>query len=385
MKSGQAALGDRDRDIERLSRDIDATRLYLRESQAEVQRLAGELDGARTEIAQALTERHRISERLKEGQDALSLAATELPALRGEIAVLELALEELRQEAGRKVERINESSSELHYAAGQVARAEAALLAAAREKDELTTALAGTMRASHNDAAAHDARIRELETALDGKTADNARLSDELLRATAEIRRVEKAAADRASAVDAIHSAALAESENRAQAQLSSLRGLLLDAEAALAKAARERRQARWSAVSLAGPFSESRRAARTLAKSGLVDAAWYLSEYPEVAASGRAPAEHYVAEGYARGYRPNPFFDTRWYLERYEDVRRSGKNPLLHYLQYGAREGRDPGPDFHTLYYLETNPDVRGNGLNPLAHYLRYGRHEGRLPAPRA
>lgn len=380
LKAGQAALRDRERDVERLSRDIEATRLYLRDSQAEVQRLAGELDGARTEIARASAERQRISERLQEGHDALSLAATELPAIQGEVAILEAALAELRQEAGHKAEPVSESATALQLAASQVAQAEAALLAAAREKDELATTLAAYMRASHDDAAARDARIRELEAALDGKTADNARLAEELERATVEMHRVEKAATDRAVALDAAHAAALAESENRAQAQARALRDRLVDAEAALAKAARERKQVPWT-----GPFSESRRAARALAKSGLVDAAWYLREYPDAAKSGRAPAEHYVEEGYARGYRPNPFFDTRWYLERYEDVRRSGKNPLLHYLQYGAREGRDPGPDFQTLYYLETNPDVRGNGLNPLVHYLRYGRHEGRLPAPRA
>jgi hypothetical protein len=380
LKSGQAALRDRERDVERLSCDIEATRLYLRDSQTEVQRLAGELDGARTEIARASAESQRISHRLQEGHDALSLTATELPAVRGEIAILEAALADLRQETGHRVERISESSTALRLAASQVAQAEAALLAAARDKDELATTLAAYMRASHAAAAAHDARIRELEAALESKTADNARLADEVLRATAEIRRVEKASSDRASALDAVHAAALAESENLAQAQARALRNRLFDAEAALAKAGRERKQVPW-----AGPFSESRRAARALAKSGLVDASWYLREYPDAAKSGRAPAEHYVEEGYARGYRPNPFFDTRWYLERYEDVRRSGKNPLLHYIQYGAREGRDPGPDFQTLYYLETNPDVRGNGLNPLAHYLRYGRHEGRLPAPRA
>jgi hypothetical protein len=379
VKSGQEALRDRERDVERLSRDVDAARLFLRDSQAEVQRLAGELDGAQTEIARSTAERQRISDRLQEGRDALCLAATELPAVRGEIAILEAALEDLRQEADHKVEPSHDSSSTLQFAATQVAQAEVALLTAAREKDELAATLAAYMHACRDAAAANDAHIRELEAALDGKTVENARLADELARATADIHRVEKSTADRAAALDGIHAAALAASENRAQAQLRALRDQFVDTEAALAKVRRERKKARW-----AGVFSESRRAARALAKSGLVDAAWYLREYPDVAKSKRAPAEHYVNEGYARGYRPNPFFDTRWYLERYEDVRRSGKNPLLHYIQYGAREGRDPGPDFQTLYYLESNPDVRGEGINPLAHYLRYGRHEGRLPAPR-
>src|SRR5271170_6257590 len=99
---------------------------------------------------------------------------------------------------------------------------------------------------------------------------------------------------------------------------------------------------------------------ARRLVGSGLLDASWYGAAYPDFAESGLGAAKHYLATGFCRGCRPNPFFDTRWYLERYEDVRRSGVNPLLHYLQHGWREGRDPCPDFHTDYYLEANPDVR-------------------------
>ena len=105
--------------------------------------------------------------------------------------------------------------------------------------------------------------------------------------------------------------------------------------------------------------FSELRRAARALAKSGLFDAAWYLREYPDVAASVLAPVVHYLKEGYLRGYRPNPLFDTRWYLGRYEDVRRAGVNPLVHYMKYGSREGRYPHPLFDFRIPLKRNPDV--------------------------
>lgn len=349
LASGQSALRDRDREIQRLTHDVDASRRSLRDGQTEVQRLAGELDGARAESERADAERQRTLELLKAGSEALSLAAAELPAVREEIALLDAVLGELRQEADRREQRISESSREFQVAADQ----------AAHQENEVT--------------AAYAARVRELKARLDEESAQNANL-------TAEIRRLEKSAADHVIALEASRTVTLAESESKAQTQIRVMRNRLIDAEAALAKATRERNSVAWM-----GPFSESRRAVRQLEKSGLIDADWYLREYPDVAASGRAPAEHYVTEGYACGYRPNPFFDTRWYLERYEDVRRSGKNPLLHYIQYGAHEGRDPGPNFQTRYYLEINPDVRGNGINPLAHYLRYGRHEGRLPAPRA
>jgi methyltransferase family protein len=163
--------------------------------------------------------------------------------------------------------------------------------------------------------------------------------------------------------------AKLAENEDQIRTQ----RDRLVDAEAALAKERRERDAPLWTRLL---SFSDRHQ----LKKSGLLDTEWYLAQYPDVAKSGRSPAEHYLEEGYLRGYRPNPLFDTRWYLDRYADVRSAGINPLLHYLHTGSQEGRDPGPEFQTDFYLLTNPNVRMNGMNPLAHYLRYGKGQGRL-----
>ena len=44
--------------------------------------------------------------------------------------------------------------------------------------------------------------------------------------------------------------------------------------------------------------------------------------------------------------------FDEPWYLERYPDVAAAGADPIEHYLTVGAAEGRDPGPLFQTAYY---------------------------------
>jgi hypothetical protein len=153
-----------------------------------------------------------------------------------------------------------------------------------------------------------------------------------------------------------------------------SLRGQLALAEAGLAKI-----KSRSLLETLSRPI-QSGVAERQLHKSGLFDASWYVSEYPDVARSGRSPARHYLEEGYLLGYRPNPLFDSRWYLQRYEDVRRAGINPLLHYASHGYREGRDPGPEFDSGFYLSTYPDVRAARINPLLHYLRQGQAEGRL-----
>jgi len=114
-----------------------------------------------------------------------------------------------------------------------------------------------------------------------------------------------------------------------------------------------------------------------------LFDAAWYLGQYSDVAASGVDPLRHYLEWGFRERRNPNPVFNTDWYLSRNDDVDGAELNPLLHYLTCGAREGRDPGPLFDTIWYLANNPDVVTTGLNPLHHYLAYGAREGRSPHP--
>lgn len=79
--------------------------------------------------------------------------------------------------------------------------------------------------------------------------------------------------------------------------------------------------------------FSRSRLTAQKLASSGLFDAEWYLSEYP--------------------------------------DVREAGVDPLVHFVKFGHREGRSPGPNFDSQKYFAENPTIEGANLSPLEHYL--------------
>jgi len=74
------------------------------------------------------------------------------------------------------------------------------------------------------------------------------------------------------------------------------------------------------------------------LSESGLVDAEWYLRNYPEVV---ETPVDHYVRVGASEGRDPNPMFSTKAYLKLNPDVAISGMNPLLHFVLYGAAEGR--------------------------------------------
>ena len=106
--------------------------------------------------------------------------------------------------------------------------------------------------------------------------------------------------------------------------------------------------------------------------KSGLFDAGWYLTQYPDVQREGLDPLRHYLRYGVAEGRDPNRRFDTDWYLSNNPDVATAGINPLKHYLRRGGIEQRDPSPQFNTKEYLQMHPEVAAARLNPLAHFLR-------------
>lgn len=110
-----------------------------------------------------------------------------------------------------------------------------------------------------------------------------------------------------------------------------------------------------------------------------LVDDAYYLARYADVAAAGVDPDEHYAQYGWHEGRDPNAFFSTSGYLSANADVRAAGINPLEHYLHFGAQEGRDPSISFDGQAYLARNADVVAAGVNPLEHFLSFGQAEGR------
>jgi GT2 family glycosyltransferase len=112
-------------------------------------------------------------------------------------------------------------------------------------------------------------------------------------------------------------------------------------------------------------------------ALAGFFDPDWYVSRYPDVAASGSEPLHHYVHFGAAEGRDPNRFFDSAWYVTHYPDVASSGYHPLLHYLQLGAAELRNPHPHFDAAYYVDQHPEA---SANPLLYHLLFGVARGWL-----
>ena len=68
-------------------------------------------------------------------------------------------------------------------------------------------------------------------------------------------------------------------------------------------------------------------------------DAAYYLSSYPDVAAAGVDPFEHFMTQGFSEGRNPSPDFDANFYVRRHLGGDYS-QNPLLHYLSLADRNG---------------------------------------------
>ncbi|WP_374469839.1 glycosyltransferase [Phenylobacterium sp.] len=75
------------------------------------------------------------------------------------------------------------------------------------------------------------------------------------------------------------------------------------------------------------------------------------------------------------------PEFDADYYMAAYPDVAAAGGDPLDHFLLFGWREGRDPTPRFSIRDYQDAYPDVAEAGINPFVHYLGVGRGLGMAP----
>jgi GT2 family glycosyltransferase len=116
---------------------------------------------------------------------------------------------------------------------------------------------------------------------------------------------------------------------------------------------------------------------------SRFFDADWYATRYPEVAASGLTPLEHFRTIGAAKGWDPNPAFDTAWYLARYPDVAASGMIAVEHFVCYGVREGREPCAGFDWHFCRLQSGLLNASDLETYEHYLTDRRLKGpSLPA---
>ena len=80
---------------------------------------------------------------------------------------------------------------------------------------------------------------------------------------------------------------------------------------------------------------------------------------------------------------RGSKLMHPKWYARTYPDVAALGMDPVEHYLRYGAAMGRRPSAGFDAAFYRATHPDVDASGIDPLAHYLRKGAKTDRRIGP--
>lgn len=111
-----------------------------------------------------------------------------------------------------------------------------------------------------------------------------------------------------------------------------------------------------------------------------LFDPVYYRSQYLDRSYHGN-PFIHFLTKGFAKRYRPGPFFDYDVYQQS-TDWQPGFGNPLKHYLSSEKRWGR-PGIFFDIDWYKDKTPALYKSSLDPVKHYKLYGSKEGKSPIP--
>jgi glycosyltransferase involved in cell wall biosynthesis len=130
----------------------------------------------------------------------------------------------------------------------------------------------------------------------------------------------------------------------------------------------------------------------KSIEKSKLFDAKYYLRENHDARIASEIPLDHFVKYGLDQDRKPNAEFDPAWYREYYLDVREDGAYPFIHYILFGRKENRFMNADeqkeyevhletFDEEFYKNSYDDLKGQDedFSPLLHYIRYGKKEGR------
>jgi glycosyltransferase involved in cell wall biosynthesis len=101
-----------------------------------------------------------------------------------------------------------------------------------------------------------------------------------------------------------------------------------------------------------------------------LFDPIWYAHQY--VVPPGANLLRHFLERRFTGKVSPLAEFDPAHYLAAYPDIAAAGRDPFDHYLLYGYREGRDPSASFDTKFYLHR---YLGGQLdqNPLLHWRQW------------
>jgi glycosyltransferase involved in cell wall biosynthesis len=116
-----------------------------------------------------------------------------------------------------------------------------------------------------------------------------------------------------------------------------------------------------------------------------MFDPHWYRTRYNLGEAEGALA--HYLANRTSCQFAPISEFDVEYYARSYPDVAAAGIDPFEHFVLYGYREGRSPSLDFDPKFYAIRYLG-RDTKQNPFLHFLAH-KHEpgvfGRMPQDEA
>jgi len=114
-------------------------------------------------------------------------------------------------------------------------------------------------------------------------------------------------------------------------------------------------------------------------APNALFDVDWYLKQNATLDVERVNPAYHYVQYGEVQGSTPCEQFSPLWYKNQYGVTQGLA---LAHYMREGIAKGFNPNPLFDRAYYLEQNADVVNAKIDPVDHFYGYGWKERRNPS---
>lgn len=105
-----------------------------------------------------------------------------------------------------------------------------------------------------------------------------------------------------------------------------------------------------------------------------LIDPAYYLTLYPDVAQNGMDPLQHYLDYGWRENRNPSASFDTAYYRHSYLAGIKPEPCPLLHYLRNGAALEADPGARKPIRDEAEVFENLAKSGITDLVKRLGLG-----------
>jgi hypothetical protein len=111
-----------------------------------------------------------------------------------------------------------------------------------------------------------------------------------------------------------------------------------------------------------------------------LFDAEFYLQKYPDVAAVGVNPLQHYIQYGAKEGRKPHALFDPEYYLLGCTAAKEPN-DPLIDFLQRSGEPWVNPHPLFDCASYLAAHPEAVERGIHPLLRWVHARRN--RISSP--